>query len=484
MISNVLIQTGVDDRPLGKSFGSGVHPSLHPLSIPLWRDVRNVRFFGDRVEKMAGWSTALTSGIAVPIRGMQQLLLAASQNLFYGTTTNLYRWTGSGSPSSVGSSYTGITNETVLAPASYWSMERWGNWLVATNGVDAPQIWKTTTFSALDVDSQFTTAEIFVRRGPHMLAFNTSAGRDTFHWCAEDDIEDWDTATQSAGNLTIRDISSKIIAAVPLGDQIAVYSKDQMYLVRYSGSPFYFGYFPALEEFGPVGKAAVVPVGRRNYGFGKDRIWVTDGTQVEYIDGPNIHHFIYDNLNTAQLSKVCGYHEESFNMVVFYYPTSGSSEPDRGVGYDYKTGTWTILDFGRTSAIPKDVFAYPVAAKSDGSVYFHEVGTNDDSSAMTAYVESTRVPLAGEEAKAFVESVKVSVKSLSGTVELYLGKSDRLDDAITWATEQNLDDGNEPLWFDFENIRYFCFKILSDTTGADWAVNGIRVMGTGTGRDP
>ena len=481
MIENVLSQTGNPNTPSAAPYNSGVWPDLHPLNNPLWRTGTNVLFKNGGVEKMGGWGNPFTKPASTPVRGMLQRRESGVQELYFGNPTTIYKW-NTGTPTAVGTGYTGNTDSTVTVPASVWSMVDWGTWVLATNGVDVPQIYKGSSFTTLNVGTEFTTAEILIKRGPYVLAFNTTGvntynGINAFHWCSDDDVEDWTpTSVNTAGNQMIRDMTSGIKAAVPLGDRIAVYGTDSMYLVAYTGAPFYFGYYPALNGIGAVSKAAVVSVGRKNFGFGPSGIWETDGAQFKYID-PGIHDYIYDAFNDEQKEKVCGYHDEFNTQVCFYYPTT-TGEPTVGVGYNYMDGTWSIFNHGRTSALERDVFTWPVLATSTGDIFFHNFGLNADSAGMTVSVESELLDLGSGNIWKYIDAIRFHISRLAGTVNFYLGTAERRDDSITWENAQVLDDGDEPLFYNL-SARYIALKIETTALASDFKVEGHTIYGEG-----
>jgi hypothetical protein len=79
--------------------------------------------------------------------------------------------------------------------------------------------------------------------------------------------------------------------------------------------------------------------------------------------------------------------------VSWFYCSESSNEVDRYVSYNYLEQTWTIGTLPRTSWIDAGSASdNPLAAGTSGTttnyLYEHEVGSNDDGSAMTAFVES------------------------------------------------------------------------------------------------
>jgi len=326
----------------------------------------------------------------------------------------------------------------------------------------------------LDVDSQFTTAETLIKRGPHVMAFNLSTSSREFAWSAEDDVEDWlPTPSNAAGSKLIREANSRIRAAVPLGDRIAVYTKDEMFIVSYLGTPNYFGYKPAVNGIGAVSKACVVPRGRLNYGLSRHGFWQTDGVNYKYIDDPDIRQFIQENVNFSQASKINGYHDEEHNSIKWYLPTT-TGEPQITVEYNYLTGFWSKSDFGRTSSIEKRVFGNPVVATDGGQVFFDNFGDNADGGALTSSVESTAVDLGEPDNIKEIEAIRIGYKGAG--LRFRLGTSDDADGSPVWGSYIEVPAGYE---FTPTRIagRYIFLDIDSQDIGDKWELNAIDFYG-------
>ncbi|HYH17885.1 MAG TPA: hypothetical protein VD995_04645 [Azospirillum sp.] len=467
----------------GRETESGLFKGVHPLDTPLWRDGQNVLFRDGGPEKIPGWASVLTSAAAGVIRGMDALQdEAAVQRLFYGDQSKLYQW-AAGVESEVGSGFTGYEDEASTHPASSWSFTRFGNWMLASNGKDVPQIWKATgSFTALG-GVTFTTAEILLRRGPHILAFNTSNGASWYEWSDEDNPETWTPeSTNAAGNQPIRDMDGDIKAAVLFGEQIAVLGKNQLFLVQYTGAPFYFPYRPALEGIGAVGKMAVVAANRILYGFGPNGIWQTDGVQFQYIDTLALRQYIKDTADASQLSKVAATYDAATESVLWSIPTSGTGENTVTVAYRIPTGAWSVYTFGRTCWVPQlGVFDQPFAAGTDGKIHAHNEGVDAGTAALDAWVRSK--PFAAGDARTwtYIADVALQMRRAAGTVQVRLGGQKHLDDAIGWTAYKDVDDG-----FELINLRrsgrFITVEIRSNAVGGDFAMSGFDLYGSQGGR--
>ena len=453
---------------------TGLKLDQYDLESALWKSGSNVRFSNSGVEKVQGYSAIFATTPTAPIRGMTAVVDSGIQKLYYGDQAALYESVAAGAPTTVGSGYTGNLNGSVTSQASYWSMVGFGTWILATNGKDAPQIFKTTSFTTLNLDSQFTTAEVFMVSGPHVIAMNLDTNQKTVAWSDEDDPETWipDTAN-AAGSLILRELEGGIIAAASLGDKIAIYGKDQMFILSYVGAPFYFGYKPALDSIGAVSKAVVVSHGRLNYGLGRHGFWVTDGVQINYIDDPDIKNWVQDNVNWAQVSKACGYHDEENTQIVWCVPTT-TGEPDTTIAYDYERKVWSMGNIDFTSAIPREVFNNPLIADSSGDVWYTNFGQDANGAALSASIQSVAIDL--NEPDLIKEITAIRIGYIGSGLRFRVGNSETVDGTVEWTSYIEV-----PAGFEFQPMRlsgrYLWLELDSQDIGDEWSVQRIDFHG-------
>lgn len=332
----------------------------------------------------------------------------------------------------------------------------------------------SATFTHTISDMDVSTIEIFVNRGPHILGFNTSNSDKEFIWCDADDPDTWVTATDNlAGALQIRELKSPIRAAVPLGDRIAVYGDDQMFLVSYLGNELVFGYIPALNGIGAVSKHSVVPVGRQNYGLSQQGFYITDGSGFQYIDEPAIRKYYKDNGNKNQMAKAIAFHDEENTQVRWYFPT-GETDITGGVSFNYKLGVWSILGNARTSGVERVTLESPVTGDKTGKIYKEGVGTSADGSGIVAWVRSK--PLDFGDADRVKELDSIRIGYVGSGLTYRVGWSETENGTITWTDYASVDEG-----FDFENIRtagrWLYLELYSSGINANWEVMAIDAIG-------
>lgn len=423
---------------------------------------------------MPGWASFFTNIDANPVRGMaQQRKSNSTQHLYWGDRYRIFTWDAV-NVSIVGSAYHGELNGTINTPATTWSMEVWGDWVVATNGVDKPQIYTGTAFA--DIPNAPATAEIFLKRSPYLLAFNTSNDPRNVEWCSDDNLYDWSaTSTNTAGSLRLHELDTGIVAAEHLGDFIGVYGNNTMHILNYTGAPFIFGQQMGLKGIGAVSKKAIIPVGRTHYGLSRQGFFTTDGVQFQYIDDPAVREWFKARMNWSQKSKVCGWHDADHTQVIWYYPTT-TGEPEEGLGFDYTRNNWTIYDHGRTSAIGRDIYDYPVAANSVGELFYHGLGHDADGSALTSYIQTTPMALGSTELLKTLDNVKVALTGLEGSLSLYVGTQATLTSTVTWNGPYSVSEAYQAIYSRVSG-RWITLKFISSAVGDAWAVSGFEVFG-------
>lgn len=469
----------------GELLASGLFKSVFVGDAPLWVSGQNVLFRGLSVRKLPGFVEIEDLEEGVP-RGAGALQSEAGvQQLFVGTQEKLWRWfPGNLTDISKAGGYSGAVNQVGSTPATTWIFERWGNWMLATNGVDAVQIWKATGDFADLAGTTFGWAEIIVRVNAHMVALNTENGQSTFEWCHQDDVEQWvPTAENTAGNLNIRDMDGGIRAAVRLGDGLAVLSKNELIFVSYIGVPFIFNWRRVLRGIGAVGKRAVVEVNRRLFGLGDEGFWTTDGTQFEYIDTLALRAFLEENLNREQISK-CFAHYDGSNDTIWWGFPGESGEIEHTVGFTLGSRAWTVATEAMTTAVPDQaVFRHPVTVDAAGKIYFHNTSPNAAGAALVATLRTKPMDLGAPEAWKFVDTLLVQLKRLEGVMEVRLGWSEEVDADPTWADWQALDLEMMRLHPASQAGRFVHLELRSTAVGADWQLHGFQLFGQLAGRD-
>ena len=105
---------------------------------------------------------------------------------------------------------------------------------------------------------------------------------------------------------------------------------------------------------------------------------------------------------------------KQLNEVGWFYCASGCTTPDRYVTYNYVEQSWAIGQLERTAWLDEGILDKPLATyttSNTGTLYSHEVGYDDDGTAMqNVFIESSDFDLGEGDMFQFVNRVIPDVK--------------------------------------------------------------------------
>ena len=216
------------------------------------------------------------------------------------------------------------------------------------------------------------------------------------------------TATNTAGSQRLQD-GTKIMSAIRSKENILVWTDNSLYLMKFVGAPFTFGFEQVGTNCGIIGKNAVIQIDGAAFWMSSKGFFLYDGT-VKSLPC-SVEDFVYDNFDTTKGQQVYAGLNNLYTEIVWYYPSNGSEYNDKYVVYNYGEGTWYTGTEARTTWIDATVYQNPFATKYDSNssgtfpvivgesglgqtTYFeHEVGTdqvNPDgtTTTVTSFIQS------------------------------------------------------------------------------------------------
>lgn len=312
---------------------SGLAPDIHPAKAPLWVTGTGVEFVNGKVRHKKG-NLRLVEASTSPVRGIIQHRLSNGEvAVWWMQGGQLWRWDQFSLQ--VMKSYGGLP---INWP--YIDFTSYGDWMFINQGIGNIEFFNGATFSVMaEMPSN-------VRQLRKHLSFLLALGIGTkgtgVAWSDANDISKWVPGrTNTAGALYIDEFEGGIMAGEPLGPVIAVYSENQMALVSFIGSPFYFGQKVMLTGIGAVGGEAVTAAGGLNYGVSRQGIWVNDGTEFRYIDDGRLGDYLQDNVNWAVAPKILTVRNDIMRTIEFHFPMEGSTELNEAWSFDPATKGWS-----------------------------------------------------------------------------------------------------------------------------------------------
>ena len=206
-------------------------------------------------------------------------------------------------------------------------------------------------------------------------------------------LTDWTpTVSNTSGELNVG-VGSKIVCAVETRQQTLVFTDASLHGMQFLGPPFTFGLSLLSENISIIGINAAASAQDRVFWMGRDEFYMFDGTVRKL--PCTVKDYVFSDFNESQADKVYCSTNTSFSEVWWFYPSSSSQNVDRYVSYNYDLNLWTYGTLARTAWTDVGIIENPIAAGTDGYLYYHEDGFDDGStnpvSALTAYIESSQI---------------------------------------------------------------------------------------------
>jgi hypothetical protein len=224
---------------------------------------------------------------------------------------------------------------------------------------------------------------------------------------SQEDALTWTpTAENTAGDLRIGS-GSEIICAVETRQQVLIWTDISLHAMQFLGPPFTFGIQAISENTTIMGPLAAMAVDDVVYWMGDEDFYVYDGRVKELPS--TVKEYVFNDFNLAQREKAVAALNSSFNEVWWFYPSSSSDTVDRYVVYNYQSNIWYYGTLARTAWIDRGINTLPIAASTDGYLYFQEAGLNDGSttppSPIEAYIESSQVDIDDGDSFSFIRRI-------------------------------------------------------------------------------
>ena len=289
-----------------------------------------------------------------------------------------------------------------------WTLDNFGEDMVSnprnggiyywdkTNGVSTRAVNFTSLSNASDVPTvalQIIVSEIdrhIICLGANTIGTSTQDPM-LVRWCNQEDAADWTPkTTNTAGGLRLS-AGSKIVGGIRTRQEIAIFTDNAIYSMQFIGPPFTFGINLITESVSMVSPQACVNANNAVYFMDKDNFYIYEGG-IQTLPC-TVRAYVFDDFNYSQVYKVFAMRNAKFNEITWFYCSSSSDEIDRYVTFNYLDNNWSIGTMPRTAWMDiGSSVTDPLAAGASGTttnyLYNQETGSNDDGSAMTAYVES------------------------------------------------------------------------------------------------
>ena len=396
-----------------------------------WRDASLVRWTDGTMQPVGGWLTRVVM-TDQPIRGAMAwrdltgdrwFAGGTFEGLFVGSASNIVTDitpvdlvvgnadaavnTGYGG-GFYGTAAYGIARPdtgTPLPPTS-WSMDNWGQNLVACSDKDGRLLeWtlNTANNAAPITNAPVDCSALVVTEERFLFALGAGGNYRKVQWCDREANTVWTpTATNEAGDIELQ-TSGQIMLGIGTRGQTLILTDQDAHAATYQGPPFVYGFERVGSACGAISRMCAAAVDAGVFWMGQRGFFMYAGGAVQPVPS-EVADYVFGDINTTQQAKVAAVSNAKFSEIWWFYPSSGSIENDRYVVFNYKENHWSIGEMARTSGVDAGVFSTPIWMTPAGLAVNHEIGNQTGGAAV--YAESGPVQIgAGDTTMSVVELI-------------------------------------------------------------------------------
>ncbi len=206
----------------------------------------------------------------------------------------------------------------------------------------------------------------------------------------ENPVDFFPTATNTARDLRLGG-GSTFVQAVETKQQILVFTNKTLHAMKFIGPPFTFGLQELSKNITIMSPFSAIAVEDAVFWMGVDTFYVYSGGQTIQLPC-TVKDKIFLDFNFAERDKVHVGLNSEFGEILWFYPSSAGTEIDKYVAYNYIEKVWYYGTLARQAWLDRGIRNLPQATGNQ-YLYNHEVGFDDDGSAMTSFIESASIDI-------------------------------------------------------------------------------------------
>ena len=262
-------------------------------------------------------------------------------SIFAGDKTKLYKLTGNAFVDESG----GTTFATDAE--GYWDFIRFGEAVVAFNGVDAPQAWTLDTssdFAALSGSPPvFRHAAVI---GNFIVTGHQPTLQNKVQWSSFNSATSWTVGTNQSDSEVLPE--GGVITGLTGGQYGLIFQESRITRMDYRGGNVVFQFRRIEDNRGAVQGKNVIQVGNLVYFLSEDGFYVTDGNASRPIGANKVDRFFYNDLKFGLRERVRASYDHENKLVMWSYPSAtgnnSNTQNDKIIIYHIASERWSIVE--------------------------------------------------------------------------------------------------------------------------------------------
>lgn len=287
----------------------------------------------------------------------------------------------------------------ITAPGRQWSLDHWGQDLIASPSGGGIYYWAPPTVAPALVLSGsaplFNLSVMVMPQAQIIISFGAEVGGTLqpllIRWTDDGDFTDWTaTAINQAGSYQVP-TGSALVGNLAVGLGAVFWTDTDFWSITYLGFPFVFGFNRVAQNVGLIAQRAAGVIGTLVVWLGLQQFFQYNiGGGVQPMECP-VWDFYWYNVDLTNLPLIHCAVNNIFNEMAWHFPLSTASvlysvnTPYAYVKYNYVENCWDIglsAQYQRTASMPISPAGNPMGADLTGLIQEHERGFDANGQAM------------------------------------------------------------------------------------------------------
>ena len=252
----------------------------------------------------------------------------------------------------------------------YFTFTQFGQYVVASNGVDAPQYYlmgTSTNFANLSSIATSGSVPVFKVSGvvrDFFITGNHTNNSNRIQWSGINDLTTWASGTKQSDLQDLPGSGGQIVH-ITSGEIGYVFRQNQIIRMDYVGGATVFRLSVISPNRGAVLGRTVCQDNRRVFFYADDGFYELNGDQVISIGAEKVNRFFDTDLNKAFSDRICAAVDPFNQLALWLYPSASNTANTTGICdkviiYNYATQKWSTADASASTIFSQFVGAYTV----------------------------------------------------------------------------------------------------------------------------
>lgn len=394
--------------------------SLVPLNIPpgiagngtlyqrkgRWVDANGIRFASGTIRPIGGWTEALGDDGEPfePLAGKGRAAVSWSTatgegRVAFATTEGLFVVSGGVLQDITPSGWGHLSEEatqtipggdygrgvytagpygiggssTVVRLPGNWSLDTFGDWLVAVDSESGELLYWDLDGDAKPAPDAPSAHAVVTTPEFYLVALGADGDMRRVHWAAQESHSVWDVTSDTGAGYILLATQGRIVCGRRTRGQTLIFTDVDVHALEYIGGAFIYRATQVGSNCGIVGPNAVATVDSQTFWMGTRGFFTYDG----YVKPVHceVSDYVFGDINVLEASKAWAVPNAEYNEVWWFYPSAGSTECDRYVVYNYVEGHWTVGELERTAGVDLGATRVRYWLDDEGVIWEHETDT-------------------------------------------------------------------------------------------------------------